>query len=410
MTAGEVARTSRVAGDPVQIRHPDVHQDDVGPEPDRFPRRQRARHRPRRRPRSNRRSRAPAGDRPASGRRRRRGGRGSRAAPRMAVGRGYGTSRLRRAREVERPAEECRPLAHADDPVTVLDVRAAGGRVARRERRANRPRTSLLLRRARHRDGRRWSAPPGGCGTPPGRRPERAAAATGRGELDGEAGRAVALDQGREAGQAERGLDVPAVLRRQVALAKGADELVDLGQGLPRDLLDRLERRPRALRVALAEQPGRPCLDEDDVDRVTGRVVQVARDSRPLLGRRQPALASASRSARSARATSSACRRAAGAPVADDRRRPRRGRRTGAARSGRLVRDRGRADVDGEQAEHDGRGPPEPLAGALVRRGGERRRVRRSGRTAVQPRSRARSWGALAAVVTTKTPSGKRRC
>ena len=118
-------------------------------------------------------------------------------------------------------------------------------------------------------------------------RPPRA----GRGELDGEAGRAVALDQGREAGQAERRLDVPAVLRRQVALAKRADELVDLGQGLPRDLLDRLERRPRALRVALAEQPGRACLDEDDVDRVTGRVVQVARDPRPLLGRRQPALA-----------------------------------------------------------------------------------------------------------------------
>ena len=35
----------------------------------------------------------------------------------------------------------------------------------------------------------------------------------------------------------------------------------------------------------------RPCLDEDDVDRVTGRVVQVARDPRPLLGGRQPALA-----------------------------------------------------------------------------------------------------------------------
>ena len=34
-----------------------------------------------------------------------------------------------------------------------------------------------------------------------------------------------------------------------------------------------------------------PGLDEDDVDRVTGRVVQVARDPRPLLGGREPALA-----------------------------------------------------------------------------------------------------------------------
>ena len=58
-------------------------------------------------------------------------------------------------------------------------------------------------------------------------------------------------------------------------------------------------RRPRScvsasrdgVGVALLQQTRGAGLDEDDVDRVRGRVVQVAGDPRPLLGRGEPALA-----------------------------------------------------------------------------------------------------------------------
>ena len=70
-----------------------------------------------------------------------------------------------------------------------------------------------------------------------------------------------------------------------VVVAEGGDELVDLAERLPRDLLDRLQRLAGAIEVVLLlEEPRRPGLDEDHVDRVPGRVVQVARDARALLG------------------------------------------------------------------------------------------------------------------------------
>src|SRR5215217_5773915 len=49
------------------------------------------------------------------------------------------------------------------------------------------------------------------------------------------------------------------------------------------DLLDRRERLAHAVRTALGLQPPHTGVDEDHVDRVPGRVVQVARDPAALL-------------------------------------------------------------------------------------------------------------------------------
>ena len=96
----------------------------------------------------------------------------------------------------------------------------------------------------------------------------------------------MALDERVERGQAGRRLDAVGAL-----VAQRAHQLVDLADGLARDLLDRRERAlraPRGSRSAL--QPPEPGVDEDDVDRVAGRVVQVAGDPRALLGGGQAAL------------------------------------------------------------------------------------------------------------------------
>ena len=100
-----------------------------------------------------------------------------------------------------------------------------------------------------------------------------------------------------------------------------------------------------------------------------GRVVQVAGDARPLLGRGEAALAfRLALSALSALDEFDVARRRRWRTWSPSTQAPPQTRmpnRIGVV--GKLVvRDRGRADVDGEQAEHDGRGPPEPLAGALV--------------------------------------------
>jgi hypothetical protein len=84
----------------------------------------------------------------------------------------------------------------------------------------------------------------------------------------------------------EEGVEIGEAGRRRpgVVVAQAADETVDLTDRLPRDLLDRLQRRAGAGGVALLEQPGGARLDADDVDRVAGGVVQVAGDPRALLG------------------------------------------------------------------------------------------------------------------------------
>src|SRR4030095_11012398 len=103
----------------------------------------------------------------------------------------------------------------------------------------------------------------------------------------GEAGGASPLGQRVERGEARRRLDV---LRRTV-LAQGADQLVDLPKRVARHFLDGLEGRARALEVLLLEKAGAAGLDEHHVDRMAGRVVQVAGDAGALLRGRETPLA-----------------------------------------------------------------------------------------------------------------------
>jgi hypothetical protein len=119
------------------------------------------------------------------------------------------------------------------------------------------------------------------------KRPPRPA----RADADGEAGGAVSLDERLEGGEPERRLHCSACVFSEIVLAQSSDELVDLTERLARHLLDRLERGLRALRVLLIEQPCRARLNEDDVDRVAGRVVEVARDAGAFLRSGEAALA-----------------------------------------------------------------------------------------------------------------------
>ena len=81
----------------------------------------------------------------------------------------------------------------------------------------------------------------------------------------------MALGERLEGGEAGRGSIPPTGLPGEVILAEGSDELVDLAERLPRDLLDCLQRLAGALEVALLlEQPRGPGLDEDHVDCVSG--------------------------------------------------------------------------------------------------------------------------------------------
>ena len=96
----------------------------------------------------------------------------------------------------------------------------------------------------------------------------------------------MALDEGVEGGQPDRRRDGLG----GVLLAEDVHEAVDLADRLTSNLLDRLERGAGALGIALAQEPRRAGLDEDDVERVPGRVVQVAGDSRALLGDGDPQL------------------------------------------------------------------------------------------------------------------------
>ena len=102
-----------------------------------------------------------------------------------------------------------------------------------------------------------------------------------------EPGGARARDERVERGEPGGRLDAV----RRALLAERAHELVDLGERLARDLLDRLDRRARARRVLLEQQARGAGLDEDHVHGVAGRVVQVAGDPRPLLGARETPLA-----------------------------------------------------------------------------------------------------------------------
>src|SRR5919198_1303420 len=83
------------------------------------------------------------------------------------------------------------------------------------------------------------------------------------------------LERGEPGGRLDRG----GASVKRVFLAQHADELVDLADRLPGDVLDRLERGTDGLGVSFLEEPGGAGLDQDHVDRVAGGVVQVACDS-----------------------------------------------------------------------------------------------------------------------------------
>ncbi len=101
----------------------------------------------------------------------------------------------------------------------------------------------------------------------------------------------MTLGKRLESGQPDGRLDASSVLSARVVVAQRANELVDLAERLARDLFDRHQRRAGALWIPLLEQPGRPGLDEDHVDRMPGGVVEIACDARALLGRGKAALA-----------------------------------------------------------------------------------------------------------------------
>jgi hypothetical protein len=106
-----------------------------------------------------------------------------------------------------------------------------------------------------------------------------------------EAGRPMALRQGVECGQAQRRFHLPRRLWRAIVVTQDADELVDFLHGLARDLFDRFQGRSSARRILLAQEAGGTRLDEDDVDRMAGGVVEVTRYARAFLRGGEAALA-----------------------------------------------------------------------------------------------------------------------
>ena len=99
----------------------------------------------------------------------------------------------------------------------------------------------------------------------------------------------VACGQGVERGETGGRLHLASL--DGAVFPQRANELVDLAHGLAGDLLDRLERDTRPCGVLLLQQAGGAGLDEDHVDRVAGRVVEVAGDAGALLGDREAAFA-----------------------------------------------------------------------------------------------------------------------
>ncbi len=219
----------------------------------------------------------------------------------------------------------------------------------------------------------------------------------------------MARDDRLECFQSKRRFDrAVAAFAAGSVLAQRADELVDLADRLARHLLDRLERRACRSRIALLKQSRGARLNEDDVDRVAGRVVQVASDPRSLLGGGQLpfALTLALRTPRTllhpSQPLSALSHLVAGDPRASPDDNCEQERRKREASLG----DAGGAEMDCEQADDDGCCRADVRARLILRRDEEecdRRAERRAERVvqAVQER--------LAKVVTTRTASGERR-
>src|SRR6516225_5759442 len=112
-----------------------------------------------------------------------------------------------------------------------------------------------------------------------------------RTNLDRAPGGAVTGRERAQRRESGRRLDRPAISVTSSVLAQPADQLVNLTDRVAGDLLDRRERLLDRGWVALLEQPGSPRLDQNHVDRVRRRIVQVSRYPGALLGCDEPSLA-----------------------------------------------------------------------------------------------------------------------
>ena len=165
-----------------------------------------------------------------------------------------------------------------------------------------------------------------------------------------------------------------------------------------------------ALEVLLLEQPRRPGLDEDHVDRVAGGVVQVAGDAGALLGRGEAALALGLPLGAKGSLLELGDPRAPQADAVADHPCPAPDEGAEEERDGRelVLRDTGSAGVDRRR----GRPRPEPSATSVrasARGSGRGSRARRSGRAGGRVGSRGRSARRSPRRSAAKTASGARR-
>ena len=283
------ATIRRVASMPVDARHPDVHQDDVGRaragERDRLARRRRPRRRPRcprlasrimrKPPRTSAWSsasrtriiiapaRAAAG--PARGSRRRGRGPASSVPPSSAA-------RSRIPASPRPPPRRPRRARRAPSSRTSSSS-APSARSARV--------TSARLRAAR--GAACSSAPPGRSGRPTGRRrPAARRRRRPRGAARRRARRPAA------ARRARRAASRPGCGARPSALVAGrgrGQQAAQLGERLAPGALDRAQRRARLVGPLVEDVAGRRGLHDDHRDAVGDHVVQLAGDAAPLLAR-----------------------------------------------------------------------------------------------------------------------------
>ncbi len=106
-------------------------------------------------------------------------------------------------------------------------------------------------------------------------------------DAHGEPGLAHLAGELVEAGQAGLGRQGGPLVGH---LAQDAEHAAQLRQGAAPGLLHRCERAARALGVAVEHRLGRLGLHHHDAEAVGHDVVHLARDARPLLGRRRPRL------------------------------------------------------------------------------------------------------------------------
>lgn len=81
------------------------------------------------------------------------------------------------------------------------------------------------------------------------------------------------------------------LLARRALVAQRADDLIDLGHGVSRQVLDPLQGRSSATGILVVAQPRGAGPQGDDVDRVARGVVEITGDAGALLGGSEATLA-----------------------------------------------------------------------------------------------------------------------